>query len=365
MQFGKGLALGLVCASAGMTSAALAAPTLSWNGANAIVDNVAFQTTLYETTVPDGNTYGRLVWDPAEALSPGISVDNVTVPNSPPGANGCILAGGAACDDPRQSGKRFKLQVTGNGPIDLLFDYADDQSPTGPVDGLYRVFGKVTNVTNRSLTGFSWQLGTGVGDSFSLLDASAGVTFYEPQNSPPRDFELASVFPAGLFSPAGVPEMTSPEGFFSADRSGFNVQYGATEITSAGLFGDYAGLFGDGMIPLSNVPLGYFFDDDMDPLTDDLLMAYLDDATMSWLMGQADGFAPVDQATLDAWAIDPLFSIAPIEDLANFNMNMSIQLAGAMPGQFTLRLTPQVPVPGVLALLVPAAIAGVYVRRRR
>lgn len=358
-------------------SSANAAAVLSWNGSNAIVDNALSITTLYETTAPGGATYGRLTWDPLEATSPGIGVDNITQPNSPPGATGCILAGGALCDDPRQSGKRFKLQATAPGPIDLIFDYADDgssigdtPSPSAPVNGLYRIFGKVINAMQNGLVGYTLELGTGVGDGFSQLTGNEGVTFYEPQNTPPRNFELASIFPAGLFSPAGEPLPTSDEGFFSGDRSGFNMAFSPTMIETAGIFGDYVSFFGDAVLPLSQVPEGFFFDDDMDPSTEDVLQAWFDDSAGAWLFGQANGFAPVDAATLAAWELDPLFYTGEIEDLANNNLNASILFDDAAAGQFTLRVTPsaaQVPAPAGILLIgsVVACVTGFAAIRRR
>lgn len=120
--------------SVAFASSGNAVALVSWNGANAIVDNRLSITTLYGNTVPDGATNGPLVWDPLEATTPGVSGDNVSPPNSPPSATGCILAGGANCDDPRQTGKRFRLQATAAGQIDLLLDFADDTSSTAPVN---------------------------------------------------------------------------------------------------------------------------------------------------------------------------------------------------------------------------------------
>ncbi len=361
MLHSKSVSFLAMAAAMAFASSANAAADVSWNGANAIVDNTTFTTTLYETTVPDGNTYGRLVWDPVEATSPGISVDNVTPPNSPPGATGCILAGGAQCDDPRQSGKRFKLQATAPGPIDIMFDYADDGETGGLVDGIYRLFGKITNAMSRGMTGFTLELGTGVGDGFTRLSGNEGVSFYAPQNTPPKNFELAAIFPAGLFSPAGTPLPASGEGFFSGDRSGFSLTYSPTLIQSTGIFGDYASIFGDAVLPLTAVPDGYFFDDDNDPTTEDVVMAWFDESTASWLYGQANGFAPVDAATLATWAGDPLYYTGEIEDLANINLNASIVFASAPAGQVTLRVSTtaaQVSVPPSIAMMGSMLVAG-------
>lgn len=349
-------------------SSANSAAIVSWNGTNAIVDTTLSTTTLYGNTVPDGATNGRLVWDPVEATSPGIGVDNVTQPNSPPGATGCILAGGANCDDPRQSGKRFKLQATAPGPIDIMFDFADDSSSTAPVNGVYRIFGKIINAMPKAMSSYTLQLGTGVGDAFSLLTGTEGISFYAPQNDPAKSFELASVFPAGLFSPPGQPTPTSGEGFFSGARSGFDLTYSATTIQTGDIYGDYAALFDTAMLPLTQVPDGYFFDDDGDPATEDVLQAWYDESQGAWLYGQANGFATVDAATLNAWAADPLYYSGAIDDLANTNLNTSLVFSGAAPGQVTMRVTPSaVPVPGS-ALLLGSALAGVgalaTIRRR-
>lgn len=350
-----------MAAAMAFASSANAAADVSWNGANAIVDNTTSTTTLYETTVPDGTTYGRLVWDPLEATSPGISIDNDTPPNSPPGATGCILAGGAQCDDPRQSGKRFKLQATAPGPIDIMFDYQDDSSPSTLVDGIYRLFGKLTNAMARGMSGFSLELGTGVGDGFTRLSGNEGVSFYAPQNTPPKEHELAAIFPAGLFSPAGTPLPVSGEGFFSSDRSGFSLTYSPTLIQSTGIFGDYASIFGDAVLPLTAVPDGYFFDDDNDPSTEDVVEAWFDETTGTWLYGQANGFAAVDAMTLASWAGDPLFYINDIEDLANINLNTSIVFESVPAGQLTLRVNTTaapVSVPPSIAMMGSVIVAG-------
>jgi len=350
----------------GITSStsAFAVPAVTWSSINAVVDNVLSTTTLYTNTIPSGTTNGRLVWDPTEATSPGISVDNDTPPNSPPGATGCILAGGATCDDPRQSGKRYKLQATAAGPIDLVFDIDPNYAP---VDGIYRIFGKIINAMPASMSGYTLELGTGVGSSFTRFTGTEGITFYTPLNDPPKEFELASVFPAGLFSPAGTPA-GSGEGFFSADRSGFDLLYAPTVIQTNGIYGDYATFFGDALLTGSAVPDGYFFDDDSDPLTDDILQAWFDETAGQWLYGQADAFAPVDASTLATWALDPLYYVGAIDDLANTNLNASIVFSGATASSFTLRTTPSaVPVPAGIVLMgsVMAGAGALSALRRR
>jgi len=351
-----------------LATAASAAPMVSWNGANAIVDDATNRTTLFETTVPDGATYGRLIWNPAKGkgATPGISVDNVNAPGMPPGSTGCVVTGGAACNDPRQSGKRFRVQATDYGPIDILFDYADDNGvPPGTVSGIYRLFGKVINFTSKAMKGYSIELGTGVGNQFTPLSGSEGVTFYPPMNTPPRNFELASFFPPPVFGPEGRPLPTSPQGLLSDQSAGFNMKFSPTKVETTSMFGDYSSLFGFGMMPRSAVPEGYFFDDDNDPTTEANLQAWFDPASGAWLFGDEGGFTLVSAATLSAWAANPLYSIGPIGELANNNFNVSIQFQDAPPGQMTMRVTPEpVPVPAGVVLLGSVVVAGGVLARR-
>lgn len=348
---------------AAVSTAALATPAVTWVSSNAVVDNVLYTTTLYTDIPPTTVTNGRLVWDPAEALSPGIGTDD-TAPNSPPGATGCILAAGAQCDDPRESGKRFKLQATAPGPIDMVFRIDNNGLP---FDGLYRVFGKIINAMQNPMNGYSLELGTGVGSKFQQFTGTEGITFYQPLNNPPKNSELASIFPAGLFSTAGHPP-GSGEGFFSPQDSGFNMVYSPTMIQTNGMYGDYPALFGAALLPLAGVPDGYFFDDDNDPLTEDVLQAYFDPNAGEWLYGQANGFAAVDAATLAAWGADPAYYIGEIEDLANTNLQTSIVFNQVTSAEFTIRTTPSaVPVPAGIALLgsvIAGAGAFTAIRRR-
>jgi hypothetical protein len=348
---------------AAVSTAALATPAVTWVPSNAVVDNVLYTTTLYTDIPPTTVTNGRLVWDPAEALSPGIGTDD-TAPNSPPGATGCILTAGALCDDPRQSGKRYKLEATAPGPIDMVFRIDNNGLP---FDGLYRVFGKIINAMPVGMTGYTLELGTGVGSKFQQFTGAEGITFYQPLNNPPKESELASIFPAGLFSQAGTPP-GSGEGFFSGDRSGFNAVYSPTMLQFDGIFGDYASLFGNALMPVTSVPDGYFFDDDNDPLTEDVLQAYFDPNASAWLFGQENGFAAVDAATLAAWGADPAYYIGEIEDLANTNLQTSIVFNQVTSAEFTIRTTPSaVPVPAGIALLgsvIAGAGAFTAIRRR-
>jgi hypothetical protein len=115
------------------------------------------------------------------------------------------------------------------------------------------------------------------------------------------------------------------------------------------------------VLPLDAVPDGYFFDDDNDPTTEDVVEAWFDETSGTWLYGQANGFAPVDGATLASWALDPARYIDVIEDLANINLNASIMFDSAPAGQLTLRVTTTaapVSVPPAIAMMGSMLVAG-------
>ncbi|MGC9525242.1 MAG: choice-of-anchor F family protein [Limnospira sp.] len=356
----------------GLPESAIAGTLTGWNSSNAFIDNLNTTTLLFPDSSGGGSSSGQIVWDLDEGASPGIDIDNTLFNFSGNTSAGCILAAGdVTCDSDRQSGKRFKMQATSFEPIDLLFDVEADGE-----ENLFRVFQKIGNLSHSSLRDFTIRLGFGVGDEFTASSGGDGLGFFVPDD--PRNSELAALFAAGLFSPAGQPP-GSGIGYFDDDRSGFHLNATEDAIVSNGLFGDYLERF-DAWLNLDSVATGYFLDDDGDPATDAVLVA-------NWAEGQwfrqgdvaiADPSLEFADAPLcsDVAPGTPCYFEGPIEDLANLNLNYSLLIGDistwqtydsfSETGTFTLRLQAKaVPEPGSLGAILAAAGLGLSCHRRR
>jgi hypothetical protein len=399
----------LVLAIAGFSaSPVLAAQITSWNTDNVDVGTTPdvdgnYFSTIYDKAPadPSASTNGYIKFDLDEGASPGLKVVNNAVPlDSGNPVDNCIMAAGdATCNGPFQSGKRFKLDQTGAGPIDLVFDLSSDPLEVGN-DGLYRVFQKYGNNTDSALGGFSIGLGFGVGGDFVSSTDGDGLSFVDFGDNP-KGSEFSSLFAEGLF---GTDEERGRlRGYFSGERSGFNLSLTEDLFQSTGLFGGeygYEALFGDWM-SYSMTPDGYFYDDDGDLSTDAVLMAHFDEASGKWIMnrgidanGEIETLASGNEGTQYATVAEveaallaqnngvaiPSCSVAApgtpclagvdaIEDLAKFNVTDFINLFDFDPANqnsFTMRIsayTAAVPEPGTLALF--ATGLGVMLVRRR
>lgn len=400
----------LVLAIAGFSaSPVFAAQITSWNLDNVVVDTVPdsdgnYFSTIYNKAPVDtsASSNGYIKFDLDEGDTPGLKVVN----NAPPEETGnpvdnCIMAAGSAtCNGPFQSGKRFKLDQTSAGPIDLVFNLSNDALSVDN-DGLYRVFQKYGNNTGEAIGGFSIGLGFGIGDAFMASSDGDGLSFVD-FGSDPKGSEFSSFFAQGLF---GTDEERGRlRGYFSGERSGFNLGLTEDLFQSTGLFGGeygYEALFGDWM-SYSMTPDGYFYDDDGDPLTDAVLMAHFNKDLNKWIMnrgldsegnilttGEGNGGTQYDNiddvvdaliaqrgASIPLCSVDPavtgcLAGVDAIEDLAKFNVTDFIDPSGLIydpdnMSSFTMRInafTAAVPEPGSLALF--ATGLGVMLVRRR
>jgi hypothetical protein len=346
--------------------AAQAGVITAWNGDNVVtdpgpyVDETTYYSVIYDQDVTGGTagatTNGRIAFEPPEATDPGLKVVN-DGPDLNPNQDftNCIMASSVAtCESPFQSGKRFKQQITDTGPIDLVFDVTDSDAETA-----YRVFQKVSNYTNGQLGGFDIELGFGLGGGFVMSVDDDGLGFDLTEGASAR-------FPFGLFGDADTNQNHDTDGFFDPTaRSGFNVSLTEDLLSTESLFGMYDDLFG-AWLNFDSVPQGYFWDDDGDPTTDAVLMAYLNDEGQ-WV--DRDGLVVDEQDLIDAG-----YYVGIIEDLANLNVDYFL-LIGDVTGwstwngetaSFTIRLTPnEVPVPATLSLLgIGALLLGARRRRR-
>ena len=409
----KKVLLATVALGLGAAPPATAATIVSWNQDNVDVgdtpaDGETGASVVYDQVLPgDGtvpataSTNGSVVFTPPEAVSPGITVSNVPYPDSgtgnPPSIlDGCIkTSSAAACDGPFQSGKRIKQVVTDTGPMDLVFDI--DTSSTEL--STYQVFGRLINDTGQALEGFELSLGYGIGDDFIAAPTDGNLTFSTTFTAQPSGSGSSNTqYPFGLFGDATTNPNFLLDGFFSDERTGFNVVQTATTISSTELYGDYGLIFGSWMTQdEATLPNGLFWDFDDNDDTDDLLMAW-ETSPGLWELRRDAGQTcdPLDPlnctegATRDVFAtgsFDEIVAIlgvdtdflgtGAIEDLANLNVNYAIalgDLSGSFfsdnPASFTLRTTvfpagsmAPVPLPaGAPILLVGLGMIG-FLRR--
>ncbi len=360
-----------------------------WDTTNVVVDATPADYETGASVIYDGDpadsgstTSGQIVFTPPEAVSPGIKVQPESYKDSGPGdlqLTGCLMTSNpdATCTSPFQSGKRIKQQMTGFGPVDLVFNTAESAETS-----VYQAFHRLINVTGQSLSGFVVELGTGVGDGFSAFSEDSLVKFSSAFTAQPTGSGAANTqFPFGLFGDASDNPNFSLDGFFEAERTGFKVNLTATTLKSDGFYGPYGDYFGD-WLSQEAVPLGAFWDFDDDALTDDLLMAW-ERSDGKWearraidAEGDVYSLAEADWKSYDTYAaliadlfptFSSLFGQGAIEDLANLNLNFAIELGSGFTGSsFTLRTTvAPVPLPAGGILLVGGLGMLAALRRRR
>lgn len=279
---------------------AFAGEILSINETNLAPDDALNITTIYDRTVgtPGAVTNGLIAWDEVKAVVPGIAAYN----NVPPTGKNTIIADCVmaprvdslkfadghtydwACNDTFQTHKRYKMNATKVGPIDLVFNVAPADSATGAVDqdstlNTYRMIGKLNNHTGKRLGGFKVELGFGTGDLFMPSKPGDGLKLrlYEEGADPAAaygDKDIAE-FPGGLFY--GPADDKHDWGFFDSSRAYFLVNTGALAtdedfLTSTALSDNYTSKFGE-WLPITWVPAGWFHDVDGNPATDDQIIA--------------------------------------------------------------------------------------------
>ncbi len=387
--------------SAGTASASTT--ITGWN-----LDNVSVSTTsptaagtstIYDRTAtnPGALTTGTITFDGKSGFSPGVKIVNDDALTGSNGFN-CIMANatGSSCNAEKQTHKRFKLQSTGSGPTDMVFNVNPNGSFTTPGnDGLYKVFQAFGNNTGARMDSFQVTLGTGVGAAFATSAANDGLSFvqsFDPKK-PLNNSQFSALFSDGLFG--HIDEFHPLEGYFSKDRTGFNLAFdGADSFHSTGMFGDYTSLFGS-MLSYDQLPLGYFFDDDGNASTDDVLIAH-QLADGSWVQNRSVDVAGniatiafgnggtayatlgdlvtaltdtgIQQCSAAATTGAPcLAGTTEIDDLAKFNLSFYIDPTGYAGEQFTMRYevaaVPEAETWGMM--LAGLGLVGFAVRRRR
>jgi len=286
------------------------------------------------------------------------------------------------CDSPFQTHKRYKVKAkntaldsVGSG-VDVVFNV---DNTTGETDvRRYMMLQKLNNYTDTRLDGYKIQLGFGVGAGFKPVDevdadiiTGGGAAADTVNGDVTKNLTLSigtgedaggdvwaaddlAKFSAGLF---GTADNKHPEdGFFSTSTSYYPVAVDASETmisTTGPLATNYTDLFGK-WLPGGWETSGIFFDDDMDPATDNQLKAFwgLDatDSTYKWLQGQAASFAPVTDAQMYEWANNAgmpdgsnQYTIGAIDDMLNLGLTYIVEVGDVTnfpTQQFTVRMTP-------------------------
>jgi hypothetical protein len=385
------LATGILPAIAG------AATIDSWNLSNVepgptVTGTATGESVVYDRVLPDtdATTNGKIVYTAPEADTPGMIVSNQSFTQSGDTYTGCILASsGTTCGGDFQSGKRFKMQATDTGAVDLVFNVTETET-----DSVYRVFQRLINVTGEALGGFKVELGTGIGSGFTASTDNDGLSFSSTVSMGPDGASSFSQFPFGLFGSLTQPNPNPLElpGFFdTTSRAGFNVVQSLDSIVSTGFYGNYATLFGN-WLSQEDVPDGLLWDY-ASGAADPLVMAW--DNGTQWEVRRGiddslDGTLGVISAkdvyalAEDQWKTYDYDDIAgveaflsgialledAIEDLANLNLNFAINLGSNFSGStFTLRTTSiaPIPLPAGLPLLLTglAGLAGLRHRRKQ
>ena len=287
------------------------------------------------------------------------------------------------CGSPFQTHKRFKVDAVTPTAADTA---ADASAPAKPIDLVinvdplsgetamrrYMVLQKLNNYSDRRYSGYSVEVGFGVGADFQTptdagVDAAANIVLsigtgedVDNEGNPIdiwQSDDLAN-FSAGLFGTAD--EKHPNDGFFDTNRAGYNVELEATahKISSTTkLDSNYNTIFGN-WLPSKWEPTAIFFDEDMNPLTDALLVAYWGDnpntpeEDYTWLQGNSTGFAPATLDQLYAWSTDTgmadgtsRYSMGGVEDLLNLGMTYIVEVGDVTTypaSNFTIRMTPVV-----------------------
>ncbi|WP_022953163.1 choice-of-anchor F family protein [Leucothrix mucor] len=269
------------------------------------------------------------------------------------------------CSSPFMTHKRYKVLMLpetvdgGVDSVDMVFNVENDTTTADTVIP-YTVYQKINNWTDSRLDGYTLELGFGIGEDFTAASDTT-LTFDNTENS---------TFSHGLFGPIEEDKFLE-NGFFSTKIAGYEASgEGLTTFTTTTAVGEYSDI-GGAWLPSSWVPYGIFFDDDGDPDTDAVLMAWWgpgSDGTYQWMYGQlehyADGevpagmtadFGPVSAEQVATWlpetvaegTVNP-YAVDLIEDFANLNLNYVVNVGaiGSWPtngtdgASFTIRVTP-------------------------
>ncbi len=372
------LALAVIVTTAGL---ARAGEITSWDMTNVTVapgpytEWLTYTSTLY-TNASKTTSNGVITWKETDVKAPGMKIvnqDDVT-------GLKCIMTTGynpydfsdKMCSDPLQSSKRWKVKGTNGQPVDVYFSVAAGAT------GIYNSMQKLTDGDIRTWKGFRAELGFMVNGVFKKSTAGDGLGFSTkkgkyfttPTSSAVQPAEvLSALFAQGLAGPADAKHPTT--GYFDPiNRFSYLLNAVEDEIYTGMITSNYYALFGN-WNNLASVPWAYYYDNDDNINTDNLLMANCDgnfvvtdpiaeigycEGTWVTYRSQAgldvnglpypsDGIKkPVPADVLSAWQSNRLFLTGPIEDLANLGLNYYITVGDntkwPTPTQFVMRFYP-------------------------
>lgn len=348
--------------------------------------NDSFESLIYDGDPATGTVMGRLhgkdwpIGEPSgvKVLTDTLAGTELEMPNGK--SDSCIMttsfdpealgfhlvhpetAVPTVCASAFQSHKRYKINLqpsTVDGidveSVDMVFNVE------GPdIDHRYQVFQKINNYTDSRLSGYTLEIGFGVGENFEPAANHAWASLWldigigdRPKPDPDTGLyniwaidQLAN-FSHGLWGPALDPKYFPVDGFFSDIRTGYVVSLNADEtIISSGITldeqqgGNYEVLFGE-WLPSIWQPSAILWDDDDNPATDDTLMAYwadvdgadgidvagigVGDGNYAWT-GGFPNFNKIPEATLKAWAANPIYYMGLIEDVLNLGLNYNVNV---------------------------------------
>ncbi|MDO8946406.1 MAG: choice-of-anchor F family protein [Desulfocapsaceae bacterium] len=353
-----------------------------WNMSNVTVtpppyiEWVSYPSTLY-TTAAKTATNGAITWKETDVKAPGMKIVNA---DDVSGLK-CIMTTGynpydfsdKMCTDPLKSSKRWKVKGTNGQPIDVYFTTAIDTNVS-----IYNSMQKLTDGDIRKWKGFRAELGFMVNGVFTKSKSLDGLGFstnkgkyFTTTTSTVQSADvLSAVYAQGLAGPADANHPTT--GYFDPlYRMGYLLNATEDTISTGLITSNYYAMFGD-WNNLASVPWAYYYDDDDNVNTDNILMANCDgnfvvtdaiaetgycDGTWVTYRSQAgldanglpypsDGIKkPVPEDELAAWQSNYLYLNGPIEDLANLGLNYYITVGKTnskwpTPTQFVMRFYP-------------------------
>lgn len=377
----------------------------SWNLGNVDVDQGPYvvgeeYSSVVYTDGTKTTTNGAVIWKEGAVIQPGMQV----LTDSPEGSGrNCIITTGTnradpaspdkTCSDEFQSAKRVKTDArVPSTSIDLVFDVSTAE---GDSSRTYRVFQKYINSILERMDAFSIQLGYGTGDAFVPSTTGDGLAFTSrdgsqvpPNSTPPGNSDLGSLMSAGLFGEADFNQNITRDGYFKlpetvitgldgnqcatdpsgTGRSYWNLTASEDEIATDGTVqGLHYCLFGN-MLGQSQLPYGYFYDEDGNPDTDATTVANWNGA--SWetyvLIDPVTGVpqfddtgdylrpdnppVPVPDNVVAQWCnqkdtldgVTPFLFVAVLDDMGLTNNNYHINVAADLSSigeTFTLRIT--------------------------
>lgn len=261
------------------------------------------------------------------------------------------------CSSDFQTHKRFKINMLSTmvgadnawgKPVDMVFNLTAGDTTSQR----YQVFQKINNYTNKRLDGYKIEVLDATGAVNPALTLSLGVGEETDPNTPSSDIfalDARATFSDGLWGPVDT-QHDRPRGFFDDATAYYNVPNNAhssviTGGTDGFLGANYQALFGN-WLTSAWAPKGVFWDDDADPLTDAVLVAFYgkdptNPTTDAWRKGEVDNWRVLTTAEIVQYS-GANYAVDVIEDTLNLGINYIVEVGSntAIGSKFTIRITP-------------------------